>query len=92
MGIISPMKACPGENYSDRSHPCCWARLPVLVVRVFRLLPLPIPLAQPHPDASPLSPWAVIVNGEGISQAEFEAELARYQQADEALGLSPIRK
>jgi len=39
----------------------------------------------PTPTATPL-PMAVIVNGEGISQAEFDSELRRYQQAQAGLG------
>lgn len=39
----------------------------------------------PTPTVTPL-PMAVIVNGEGISQAEFDSELGRYQQAQTGLG------
>jgi peptidyl-prolyl cis-trans isomerase C len=39
----------------------------------------------PTPTATPL-PMAVIVNGEGINQAEFDSELRRYQQAQAGLG------
>ena len=39
----------------------------------------------PTPTETPL-PMAVIVNGEGISRAEFDSELARYQQAQSGLG------
>jgi peptidyl-prolyl cis-trans isomerase C len=40
---------------------------------------------SPTPTATPI-PLAVSVNGEGITMAEFEAELARYQQAQSTLG------
>jgi peptidyl-prolyl cis-trans isomerase C len=43
------------------------------------------PTASPTPTATPI-PLAVSVNGEGISISEFKAELARYQQAQTALG------
>lgn len=39
------------------------------------------------PTLTPV-PMAVIVNGEGITQVEFDAELARYQQAGVELGLT----
>lgn len=39
----------------------------------------------PTPTATPV-PLAVTINGEGVSRAEFEAELARYQQAQAELG------
>jgi parvulin-like peptidyl-prolyl isomerase len=39
------------------------------------------------PTVTPV-PMAVTINGEGISQAEFDAELARYQQAEAELGAS----
>jgi parvulin-like peptidyl-prolyl isomerase len=43
------------------------------------------PTPSPTPTATPI-PLAVSVNGEGITVPEFEAELARYQQAQTALG------
>jgi peptidyl-prolyl cis-trans isomerase C len=43
------------------------------------------PTPSPTPTATPI-PLAVSVNGEGITIPEFEAELARYQQAQTALG------
>ena len=43
------------------------------------------PTPSPTPTATPI-PLAVSVNGEGITRPEFEAELARYQQAQTALG------
>jgi peptidyl-prolyl cis-trans isomerase C len=45
----------------------------------------PTPTPSPTPTATPI-PLAVSVNGEGITVAEFEAELARYQEAQTALG------
>jgi peptidyl-prolyl cis-trans isomerase C len=45
----------------------------------------PTPTPSPTPTATPI-PLAVSVNGEGITTPEFEAELARYQQAQTALG------
>jgi peptidyl-prolyl cis-trans isomerase C len=43
------------------------------------------PIPSPTPTATPI-PLAVSVNGEGITRPEFKAELARYQQAQSALG------
>src|SRR5512135_39850 len=40
---------------------------------------------SPTSTATPI-PLALSVNGEGITLPEFEAELARYQQAQSALG------
>ena len=51
--------------------------------------PLPTPTLTPIPTPTPSEtpvPLAVSVNGEGITAAEFEAELARYQQALAGLG------
>lgn len=50
-------------------------------------LPLPTETAAP-PTATP-EPLAALVNGEAISLREFQAELARYQAAQAALGRSP---
>lgn len=49
--------------------------------------PLPTETAAP-PTATP-EPLAALVNGEAVSVREFEAELARYQAAQAALG-SPL--
>jgi len=51
------------------------------------LVPPPTPTSTPipTPTATPI-PLAVSVNGEGITVAEFEAELARYRQAQASLG------
>ncbi len=52
-------------------------------------LNLPTVTLTPAPSATPTVtpiPLAVTVNGEGITEPEFEAELARYQQAQTALG------
>ena len=49
--------------------------------------PTPIPLPSLTPTQTPV-PMAVVVNGDGISQQEFDAELSRYLQADEALDLT----
>jgi peptidyl-prolyl cis-trans isomerase C len=55
----------------------------------------PLPLQTDTPSATPTltptatetqEPMAVTVNGEGITIVEYEAELARYQQAQQALG------
>ena len=43
------------------------------------------PSLIPSPSDTPI-PLAVIVNGEGITVADFEAELSRYQQAQVGLG------
>jgi parvulin-like peptidyl-prolyl isomerase len=51
------------------------------------LTPIIVPTLTfiPSPTATPVPP-AISVNGEGISTADFQAELARYQQAQVALG------
>jgi len=53
----------------------------------------PIPIATPTPTPTPIPtptetpiPLEASVNGEGIPVSEFEAELARYQQAQSSLG------
>ena len=54
------------------------------------LLPIPAtstPTPSPTPTLTPV-PLAVSVNGQGIPFPEFNAELARYQQAQSALGNS----
>lgn len=52
--------------------------------------PLPATPTPPPPTPSPTPiPTAATVNGEIISLALFNAELQRYQQAQQALGLSP---
>ena len=43
------------------------------------------PTASPTPTLTPI-PLALSVDGQGITVAEFDAELARYQQAQTALG------
>jgi len=47
--------------------------------------PTPTPTPIPTPTETPV-PLAVSVNGEDITAAEFEVELARYQQAQANLG------
>jgi parvulin-like peptidyl-prolyl isomerase len=51
------------------------------------LTPIIVPTLTfiPSPTATPVPP-AISVNGEGISTADFQAELARYQHAQVALG------
>ena len=50
--------------------------------------PTPIPPTQtPAPPTPTPEPLAALVNGEGITLAEFEAELARFQAAQAALGI-----
>ncbi|HTX90330.1 MAG TPA: peptidyl-prolyl cis-trans isomerase [Anaerolineales bacterium] len=66
---------------------------PILLIVLFlsacglQLVPsaTPTPTVTPTPTATPV-PLALSVNGEGITVAEFNAELARYQQAQSALG------
>src|SRR5450759_4018995 len=49
--------------------------------------PIPVPTITILPTVSATSvPPAISVNGEAISMAEFQAELARFQQAQTALG------
>jgi peptidyl-prolyl cis-trans isomerase C len=51
--------------------------------------PVPTPTSIPTPIPTPTEtpvPLAASVNGEGIPAAEFEAELARYQQDQSSLG------
>jgi parvulin-like peptidyl-prolyl isomerase len=51
------------------------------------LTPIPLPTITKFPTPTVTSvPPAISVNGEGISAAEFQAELARYQQAQAVLG------
>ena len=47
-----------------------------------------VPSATPEPPTPTPPPSAVVVNGEYITIAEFEAELARFKAAQTALGLS----
>jgi parvulin-like peptidyl-prolyl isomerase len=49
--------------------------------------PTETPTASLTPTVTPV-PMAISVNGERITQAEFDAELARYQQAQAELGIS----
>src|SRR5512136_967907 len=44
------------------------------------------PTPSPTPTVTPI-PMAVTVNGLGITVPEFEAEMARYQKAQAALGI-----
>ena len=53
--------------------------VPATPTATFTLTPLPTPTSTPIP-------LEVSVNGEGITVPEFEAELARYQQAQTTLG------
>ena len=46
----------------------------------------PTPSSTPLPPTATPIPMAATVNGEGITEAEFEAELARFQSAQAALG------
>ena len=46
--------------------------------------PTPTLTPSPTPTITPI-PLALSVNGEGITVAEFDTELARYQQAQTAL-------
>jgi len=50
--------------------------------------PVPTPAASstPEPPTATPEPLALIVNGEGVTLAEFSAELARYTTAQTALG------
>lgn len=51
----------------------------------------PSPAESLTPTATPI-PLAVSVNGQGLTQPEFEAEVARYQQAQAALGNTVSRE
>lgn len=52
--------------------------------------PTPVPpTLTPLPPTATLPPMALTVNGEGITLDEFNAELARYQAAQTALGKQP---
>lgn len=48
----------------------------------------PVPPTAPPPTATP-EPLAAMVNGRPILLADFENEVARFQQAQEELGLAP---
>src|SRR5450759_5183387 len=53
--------------------------------------PAPVPTSTPTPVSTPTEtpvPLTVRVHGMGIPAAEFEAELARYQQAQASLGIT----
>jgi parvulin-like peptidyl-prolyl isomerase len=52
------------------------------------LTPVSVPTITvlPTPTATPVVPPAISVNGEGITTAEFQAEMARYQHAQADLG------
>jgi peptidyl-prolyl cis-trans isomerase C len=54
--------------------------------------PTPTVTSTPVTPTSTPIPMAVLVNGEGISKAEFEAELARFKAAEKALGKNPSDK
>jgi parvulin-like peptidyl-prolyl isomerase len=47
-----------------------------------------VPTAVP-PTATPSEPLAALVNGQPITLAVYEKELARYEQAQEELGITP---
>jgi peptidyl-prolyl cis-trans isomerase C len=47
--------------------------------------PASSPTTSPTPSATPI-PLAITVNGEGVTVPEFDAEVARYQKAQAALG------
>lgn len=47
-------------------------------------VPTPVP-----PTATPSEPLAALVNGQPITLAEYEKELARYEQAQAELGITP---
>lgn len=63
----------------------------LLVIALVACSPVPTgPAASPTPSLPPsptVVPVKVTVNGEGLPQEEFDAELARYQQAQLTLGL-----
>src|SRR5262245_62119345 len=46
----------------------------------------PAPTFTPAPPTATPEPLALTVNGEGITVAEFDAEVARYTSVQEALG------
>ena len=85
MGIISPMSSLQFCKYS---------LLAILLLFLLAacggtgLVSTPtLLLPSLTPTITPI-PMAVIVNGEGITLEEFNAEVARYQMADEVVGSS----
>lgn len=74
------------------SRPTRLASLLLLVALSLSTCGPATPTAMPTPSPTPLPPTptpiplAATVNGEGITAAEFEAELARFQSAQTALG------
>ena len=48
--------------------------------------PTPVPTFTPAPPTATPEPLALTVNGEGITVVEFDAEVARYTSAQQALG------
>ena len=63
----------------------CNGSTPVIGPVIAPLLPSPTPTLIPTPTETPI-PLALSVNGEGVSQADFDAEVARYLAAQAALG------
>lgn len=51
--------------------------------------PTPAPTNTPEPTPTPSAPLAALVNGQPIYLADYEQELARYEQAQAALGVDP---
>lgn len=51
--------------------------------------PTQLPTATPAPPTATPVPLAAVVNGEGITLAEYEAELARFESAQQQLGTDP---
>ncbi len=49
--------------------------------------PTPAPTNTPEPTPTPTAPLAALVNGQPIFLADFEQELARYEQAQTELGV-----
>jgi parvulin-like peptidyl-prolyl isomerase len=74
---IDPPGAAPTTSASDQDSPPA-------VATATEAAPTPIP-----PTPTPSEPLAALVNGQPITLAAYEKELARYEQAQEELGITP---
>lgn len=74
---LAPPDSTPDASAGDQDSPPA-------VATVTEAAPTPIP-----PTPTPSEPLAALVNGQPITLAEYEKELARYEQAQEELGITP---
>ena len=74
---LAPPDAAPTTSTGDQDTP------PVIATAT-EAAPTPIP-----PTPTPSEPLAALVNGQPITLAAYEKELARYEQAQQELGITP---